>query len=90
MFPQFLDLLGQVPAVQQGQIESVLFRLAADKAPAPPTREKWQAWWKDNQAAVNMDRLKDTTALLGFTVLLLAGMGMMVSATADPVGMAAR
>jgi HEAT repeat protein len=85
--PVLIDLLGQLPREQSWPAEDILLRLAGDKAPdvtvgtdaasRDKAREAWAAWWKDNQATVDLARL-DKPTLLGYTLVLLLDAGRVV------------
>ena len=70
--PVLIELLDQVPPVQRGLIENVLFRLAGAKAPLPSNRATWTTWWKEHHATVDLAKLSAKNALLGFTLVAFA------------------
>jgi HEAT repeat protein len=60
--------------------EDLLFRLAGEKSPklAGPSeadrkayRTAWLAWWKENEAKVNLDVLAEQARIAGFTTVVL-------------------
>jgi HEAT repeat protein len=79
--PVLIDLLAELPAGQEWQAQEPLFLLAGDKAPkdAPGAdaesrkkyRDAWAAWWKENEAKVDLAQLDAPTRLLGYTLLVL-------------------
>jgi HEAT repeat protein/outer membrane protein assembly factor BamB len=77
--PTLLDLLTEAPAPLAWQAEEVLFRLAADKAPAltlgdgkadarRQCRAAWTAWWQANADKTDLGRADDAERLLGLTL----------------------
>lgn len=77
--PTLIDLLDRLPDEQTLQAEDVLRRLAGDKAPAADpgaggatrrkVRDGWSAWWKENEATVDLNRLRGEPGLLGYTLV---------------------
>jgi HEAT repeat protein len=77
--PVLIDLVCDPSGEQVWQAEDLLGRLAGDKAPLlkgganasarKKYREEWEAWWKDQGAALDLAKLADTPALLGFTLI---------------------
>jgi HEAT repeat protein len=76
-----IDLLAQLKPEQLWSAEELLFRLAGEQAPAvslgesaaarSKCRDAWAAWWKDNEAKVDLAKLTQPPALLGHTVVVL-------------------
>jgi HEAT repeat protein len=82
--PALIELLGELPQEQGWRVESCLVKLAGDKAPKAPLgadkaarekcRDAWAAWWKENDAKVDMAVLKRAPvreAYLGYTVIAM-------------------
>jgi HEAT repeat protein len=68
------------PSRETALAEDLLFRLAGEKSPklAGPSeaerkayRQAWQAWWKENEAKVNLEVLAEQARLAGFTTVVL-------------------
>jgi hypothetical protein len=80
--PVLIDVLPRLTLVQAWQAEDILYRLATGRNPPnislgtdDTTRKKcrdaWAAWWKANEAKVDLARLRDTPRLLGYTLVVL-------------------
>jgi hypothetical protein len=79
--PVLVELLGAPPSREGRLAEELLYRLAGDKAPAPPEgedaaarrklRRDWRAWWKGHGEAVDADRLGRVARTAGHTAVLL-------------------
>src|SRR5262249_1479897 len=79
--PVLIDLFGQLKPEQLWSAEELLFRLAGEQAPAAPLgdnaasrkkcRDAWAAWWKENEAKVDLAKLTQAPTLLGHTVVVL-------------------
>jgi hypothetical protein len=87
--PVLIELLTTLPPSQRWQAEELLFRVAGEKAP-PETlatgarpervREAWTAWWKANEAKVDLAQLTRSPPTLGLTLvtqldIMRAGVG---------------
>jgi HEAT repeat protein len=80
--PALIDLLDKLSSVDAGHVEELLYRIADDKAPPTPSvrdtssRTKvWKAWWDENGARIDADRLRDTARTLGYTLVVLLDQG---------------
>jgi len=79
--PVLIDLMGLLPREQLWRIEETLMHLAGNKAPrltlgdnAPAkVRGAWAAWWRDHRDKIDLARLDQPSALLGYTLLVLRG-----------------
>ena len=77
--PVLIDTLDRVSDSQVWQADELLRRLAGDRGPdaalggSGATRRKyrdaWLAWWKDNEATVDLARLHAGAGLLGYTLV---------------------
>jgi HEAT repeat protein len=77
--PVLIALLGELPQDQGWQAEEVLRRLAdvrapeavlgTDEASRRKCRQAWQAWWRANEATVDLARLDGRQRLLGYTLV---------------------
>jgi hypothetical protein len=87
--PVIIDLLPQLPPARAWEAEEILLRLAeAGKPPAPSlggdeasrrkARDAWAAWWKEHGAAVDLAKLRTTTPLLGYTLVVLLDLGQVM------------
>ncbi len=94
--PVLIDLLGVVkfPLVQAWKAEDILFRLAGGKKPpavslgnSEATRKKcrdaWAGWYSDNRGKIDLAKLKQTTPLLGYTLVVLLDEGQVTELNAD-------
>jgi hypothetical protein len=78
--PVLIDLLGELGPEQLWPAEDVLVRLAGEKAPPvslgtneatrKAAREAWQKWYTDHRDAVDLAKLEQAEALLGYTLLV--------------------
>ena len=78
--PVLIDLLAQLPTLQAYRVETVLFKLAGDQAPAvslgrdeagrQKCRDAWAAWWKQYGDRVDLARLHQTPPMLGYTLIV--------------------
>jgi hypothetical protein len=83
--PALIDLLDQLPRLESSRVEELLYRVADDKAPAPPPsldkaarlkyRDAWKAWWDDHAAKVDAAKLGDAARTVGFTLVVLLDQG---------------
>ena len=77
-----IALLDVLPADRTGALEDALYLLAGDKAPAGDFssrrayREKWEEWWRDNGAMIDLARLTQTPDMLGYTMVVLLDEGI--------------
>jgi hypothetical protein len=78
--PTLIALLGDGPLQFVWQAEDQLCRIAGEKSPSPlldpgnaASRQKcraaWEAWWKENEAGLDLARLPDGPRFLGVTLL---------------------
>jgi HEAT repeats len=91
--PVLIDLLGELPPAQAWTVEDLLYRMAADKAPAvsPGTdeasrkkyKEVWAAWWQENGAGVDLAKLDEVPATLGYTLMVLLDQGKVLEVDAS-------
>jgi hypothetical protein len=91
--PVLIELLGELPQEQVWPVETLLHRLAGDRAPAlspgsdPASirkyRDAWAAWWRDNEAAIEMPAHQDNRHLLGYTLIVIADYGQVVELDRD-------
>jgi hypothetical protein len=73
--------MGLLPREQLWRIEETLMQLAGDKAPRltlgdnPPAKVRgaWAAWWRHHRDKIDLARLDQPSALLGYTLLVLRG-----------------
>jgi hypothetical protein len=94
--PVLIELLAKLPPEQAWAAEDLLFRLAAERAPAVSlgtdvaSRQKchdaWAAWWRDQGARVDLSKLDDAPRPLGYTVVVLLDLGLIeeVDASKQP------
>lgn len=79
--PTLLDLV-RSPTSEDGSVaEEALYRLAGDKAPAGPEADteaaqqayhrRWEGWWKDNAAALDLSKYEPKEPYLGYTLVCL-------------------
>jgi HEAT repeat protein len=78
--PVLIDLLADLEPEQSWQAEEVLLRLAGDKAPQVATgsdpaarkvaRDAWRDWYGKHKAEVNLAKLEEPDALLGYTLIV--------------------
>lgn len=93
--PALIDAAPLVPASAAWEAEDLLFKLA-DLATNPPqgsatgdaaTRkawsESWHAWWKKNEAKIDLAKLDDGRKLLGNTLIVLLDMGRVIEVGPD-------
>jgi hypothetical protein len=87
--PVIIAALPELSQLEAWQAEDLLLRLATDKKPpALPVgktkedRQKaqaaWSAWWKENEAKVDLAKLHSTEETLGYTVVVLLDPGQVV------------
>jgi HEAT repeat protein len=79
--PVLIALLADLPAKQTWRLEETLFDMAGDKPPsltAPRTddldsrkkyRDAWAAWWKENEARIDLAKLGAPKPYLGYTLV---------------------
>lgn len=80
VLPVMVDLLADLPPEQLWQVEEVLVRLAGDKTPAVSlgtspasrkiARDAWKGWLDKNAASIDLAKLQQPEALLGYTLLV--------------------
>ncbi len=78
--PVMIALLGELSQDQAWQVEDYLVRLAAERAPQPPSgnepggRKKyldaWAAWWKQHGDGVTLPKADDVPQALGLTLIV--------------------
>jgi hypothetical protein len=83
--PVMIGLLEQLSPMETRRIDELLYRLAADKAPPPPSgtkeaarkayREAWQKWWDDHGGKVEPARIEEVVRTLGNTLIVLLDQG---------------
>lgn len=79
--PVLINLLDKLPAPQLGSVYEILFRLAGDQAPVlnrttpELERDAWMAWWKKNEAKIDLARLTEVARLMGRTLVVCMGEG---------------
>jgi hypothetical protein len=83
--PVLIDLLANLNREQGWLAEDVLLRLAGEQAPPvslgdePAERKKcrdaWAAWWESQGPKVDLGRLQNETALLGYTLVIVFNWG---------------
>src|SRR5262245_21453210 len=86
--PVLIALLEELPAEEIGEIEDLLFTLAADKAPEVASgtsaeerkkyRAAWDDWYRASRDHLDMDRLAEATRVAGHTLILLLDEGRAV------------
>ncbi|MBI3408863.1 MAG: HEAT repeat domain-containing protein [Planctomycetes bacterium] len=73
-----IDLLPEAPPERVWQVEDMLHKIAADKAPeiwvgaktsAKMVRTAWTAWWQTNQQTVNLAKLSEPPKYRGFILV---------------------
>jgi hypothetical protein len=92
--PVLINALPDLPQDYAWRAEDLLFRMAEGKS--PPTaalgndatgrrrcRDAWLAWWKDNGPAVNLAKLHERPALLGYTMMVLLDAGKVLEVGPD-------
>ncbi len=91
--PVLIDLLPALPLVDAWQAEDILYRMAEghkppmvslgkDDATRKKCRDSWAAWWKDNQAKVDLAKLKEAPRLLGYTLVVHLDQGQVLELNA--------
>lgn len=80
--PTLIDLLAVLPAEQVGEVESILYQLAGDKAPEvsagttsaerKKNRDAWASWWKGNSRRVDLAQLTEQP-WFGYTLICDVG-----------------
>jgi len=78
--PTLIDLLADLPPNQGAEAEDVLRALAGEAAPETSlgqsetsrraAREAWTAWWKKNEAKVDLTKLAQGPRDLGYTLVV--------------------
>jgi len=91
--PTLIDLLAELPRRKHGPIESILDRLAEDKAPEglvsdeeaerKKYRDAWSDWWKKNGDKTDLAKLTGPSKFLGYTMLVLLDGGRILERDAD-------
>jgi hypothetical protein len=92
--PVIIDLLPELPSAQAWQAEEILLRLAEAGTPPAPSlggdeasrrkaRDAWAAWWKERGATVDLAKLRTTTPLLGYTLVVLLDVGRVMELGRD-------
>jgi HEAT repeat protein len=91
--PVLIDLLGDLPSSSGTQAELFLRGLVGEQAPTvylstddasrQKVKEAWAAWWKDNGAAVDMNRPISGPRLLGYTLLIATDFNRIVEVGLD-------
>jgi HEAT repeat protein len=80
--PILIELLYELSPVQAWPAQDVLHQLAGDKAPPPPAdkpeerrkyRDAWLAWWKANEANIDLTKLATSPGYLGYTIIVEVG-----------------
>src|SRR5205807_4892868 len=77
--PVLIALLGEAPASRGWRVEDLLYRVAGETAPAVSLgpadeearkrcRDAWLAWWKKNEARIDLAKRNLADALLGLTL----------------------
>jgi len=86
--PALIALLAEAPTAIAWQAEDLLYRLVNEKLPTPAPsgwdeagrrqyRTAWEAWWKDNEAKIDLKQVNLDDSLRGLTVIAeLDGAGM--------------
>jgi HEAT repeat protein len=79
VIPQLIALLTDLPEDLAWQAEDVLYRIAGEQAPREilgledasrkKARNAWAAWWRQNEARIDLADLEKTPRLLGYTVV---------------------
>lgn len=80
ILPIMVELLAELSPEQLWQVEEVLVRLAGDKTPAVSlgtsaesrkvARDAWKSWLDKNAASIDLAKLQQPEALLGYTLLV--------------------
>ncbi len=83
--PVLIDLLADLSPAPRAQAEDILYCLAENQAPTVTPgndqagrrkyRDAWAAWWKDNEAKADLDKLQKRPRFLGHTLVVLLDMG---------------
>jgi outer membrane protein assembly factor BamB len=83
--PVLIALLVDLPTDEVWRVEDALVRLAGSEAPAlargtdaaarKQYRDAWTAWWEKNAERVDLARLNDMTARLGFDLIVKINLG---------------
>jgi hypothetical protein len=91
--PVLIELLPQLPPGQARQAETLLCRVAGDKAPPVALghdeasrrkcRDAWAAWWQQENSRVDLAQLDGMKLLRGYTLLVLLDMGRVLEVDAD-------
>ncbi len=79
--PALIELVEKAPNEDRERVEEMLARLAGEKAPAPlatadaaarrKQRLAWDAWYRDNGAALDLAKIDLGSRLLGYTVIAM-------------------
>ena len=86
--PVVIDLLAELPASQGWQAEEYLCRLAAEQAPSVSLgqdldsrrkcRDAWTAWWREHADKIDLARLPQGKAMIGYTLVILLDIGQVL------------
>ena len=78
--PVLIDVLGELNSDLVWPAEEVLIRLAGDKQPLVPlgtneqtrkaARDAWQKWFAENEKGIDLAKLENPDALLGYTCVV--------------------
>jgi hypothetical protein len=81
VLPVLIDLLAELPPDQLWPAEEILVRLAGDKSPPvslgtndatrKATRDAWHKWYTEHQKNIDLAKLEQPEALLGYTALVM-------------------
>jgi PQQ-like domain len=84
--PVVINLLPELPQGEAWRAEDLLYRLAEGKSPPAVSlgsddaakrkcRDAWLAWWKKHASEVDLAKLKERPALLGYTLIVMLDLG---------------
>jgi hypothetical protein len=86
--PVVIELLAELPPSQGWQAEEYLCRLAGEQAPAVSLgqdadgrrkcRDAWAAWWREHADKIDLARLQQTKAMIGYTLVILLDIGQIL------------
>ena len=86
--PVLIELLGQVPSYENGDVENFLYRIAGDKAPGvypgsdeaghKKFREAWKAWWTEHGGKLDLAKVEEANKPLGNTLVILLDKGKVI------------
>jgi HEAT repeat protein len=86
--PVVIDLLAELPPSQGWRAEEYLCRLAGEQAPAVSLgqdadsrrkcRDAWAAWWREHADKIDLARLQQTKAMIGYTLVILLDIGQIL------------